>query len=120
MRALIIEDVAMLAWSAEELLEALGFDTIDLAATSAQAIAAAKLNCPDLIIADSHIAGGSGVAAVKTICADADIPTIFVTGDRRSVLRHLPNAFVLEKPYAEKDFIAAVRRLLPQAQVGRA
>ena len=65
-----------------------------------------------MIIADAHIAGGSGAAAVREICADQHIPTVFVTADPASVEGTLPDAVVLGKPLKPMMFIRALEKVL--------
>src|ERR1700712_1290120 len=76
MHALIIEDSYLIAAAIQEDLSQVGFTTFDLVARSVQAVAAAKLRCPDLITADERLSDGSGLAAVREICAAKPIPTI--------------------------------------------
>ena len=111
MRALILESKPLLAWVLEDNLASIGFEHIEVAPTESVAIKAAAANCPDLIVANSHLRNGSGVAAVRAVCADREIATIFITTDRRGLTASLPNALVLDWPHSEDEFIRAVRSL---------
>lgn len=109
MHALIIEDSYLIASTIEGTLRELGFTSFDLAARPDQAIAAAAARCPDLITADARLGDGSGVEAVLKICADKDIPVMFVVGDEGDVLDHLPDALIVLKPFSTRDLVQGVR-----------
>lgn len=114
MRALVIEDEALLAWMVEEILREFGITAVDWASSEAQAIAAAHLNSPDVLIADSDISSGSGIAAIRAICADRHIPTVIITADARSARRSVPGAAIAEKPFIEEALVDALERILSQ------
>lgn len=97
--ALIIEDEVLLAFSVEEALRNLGYSTFDIVQSAREAIAAAEQQCPDLIIADYQIIDGTGVDAVKVICAHKSIPVVFLTGSRAKVRQQLREAFIVDKPF---------------------
>lgn len=97
--ALIIEDELLLAFSVEEALRNLGYSTFDIVQSAPEAIEAAERKCPDLIIADHQLIDGTGVDAVKVICADKPIAVVFVTGSRTKVRQHLSDAFIVDKPF---------------------
>jgi CheY-like chemotaxis protein len=96
--ALIIEDQPLIATTAEDVLGDLGFNSVVTATSQEEAIALAKLRCPDIIVADERLESGSGLAAVRHICRDNTIPVVFLTGDPASVEGMIENALVLEKP----------------------
>lgn len=106
--ALIIEDELLLAFSVEEALRNLGYSTFDIVRSVREAIAAAERECPDLIIADHQIVDGTGVDAVKVICADKPIPVVFVTGSGSKVRQHLQEAFIVDKPLNHRRLMGAV------------
>ena len=107
MRALIIEDECLIAWLVEDMLAELGVTLVEFASSEADAVALAERNCPDLVIADSHLAQGSGAAAARAICADKPVPTIFVTADAASVTGIIPGAAILDKPLTRKELAEA-------------
>jgi len=109
--ALIIEDELFLAMEMEEVLETLGYPSCDVAASMQQAIRDAGRRCPDLIIADQTILGGSGTQAITQICAEVPIPVVFVTASGEDVLEHLPEALVVDKPFN----MARLRTAIDQA-----
>jgi DNA-binding response OmpR family regulator len=107
MHVLIIEDDFLTAMFLAELLADLGFSSHDFAATEADAVAAARRRCPDLITADVRLQAGSGIAAVRAICSERRMPVIYVTASPGEVA-HLPDAIVVDKPISEFYFRIAV------------
>ena len=107
--ALIIEDEALLAFAVEEALNEIGYASFEIAASMAEAIAAAERQCPDLIVADHRILDGTGTEAVMTICSDRVTPVVFVTGSGPEVRAHLPDALVVAKPMTQPLLEAAVQ-----------
>ena len=99
MHALIIEDQNLFALLVEDELRELGYTSVDIVETEAGAIEAAALRRPDLITADQRLADGSGVAAIRAICADRHIPFVFITSYRSEVREQFPDAVLLGKPF---------------------
>jgi len=110
MHALIIEDQAIIAMMLEDELCELGYTSFDVADTQEEAISAAKRRCPDLIAADDRLTTGSGIAAVRIICAEQSIPTVYIVGNPHELKTRLPDAIVLGKPYMADDLREAVER----------
>ena len=108
MHALIIEDESLIAFAIEDILRECGFDSIDLAASPASAIAAAEKHCPDLITSDVELRPGCGISTVIGICDRSSIPVIFITGNVDQVTRRLPSHPALNKPFSESSLRAAV------------
>lgn len=108
MHALIIEDEILLALALEDALAQLGYATCEIAASMAEAIAAAENRCPDLIIADHQIIDGTGTDAVRAICSERAIPVVFVTGSALEVRERLPDAQIVSKPFSQTDLEAAI------------
>lgn len=109
MHALIIEDEALITMSIEGILRECGFTSFAIASTAGEAIAAARLKCPDLISADVDLRPGSGIDAVNAICSGPPIPTIFVTGTPDEARRRMPEHPLVLKPFTPDDVKAAVR-----------
>lgn len=111
MHALIIEDEPMIALIIEDHLRAIGYLTIAFAVTEDDAIAAAQIQCPDLITSDVQLAAGCGITAVEAICRTAAIPVVFITASEAKVRTRIPHATIVRKPFAssylEKKLIAA-------------
>jgi DNA-binding response OmpR family regulator len=110
MHALIIEDQALIAMMLEDELCALGFTSFDIATTQDGAIAAAKQRCPDLITADDRLTTGSGIDAVRVICAEQLIPTVYIVGNPYELRERLPYTVVVGKPFVTADLRDAVKR----------
>ena len=110
MHALIIEDSFLVAMTVEDALRPLGYASFDIAVNVSEALAAAEGRCPDLIVADQRLESGSGVEAVRRICAGKPIPVLFVTGSASEVYAELPGAIVLQKPFHDTALRAAAAR----------
>jgi DNA-binding response OmpR family regulator len=113
MHALIIEGEFLLALCIEDSLESLGFTSRATAATEETAVASACLHTPDLITADVRLAKGNGIAAVRTILRNQQVPVVFITDNAEIVREQMPDAVVLQKPYHEtalRDAIIAARK----------
>jgi CheY-like chemotaxis protein len=80
--ALIIEDEILIAYEIQDVLERLGFESFDLAASPAEAVACATAQRPSLITADMRIVGGTGLEAVRAIVrAIGEVPVVYVTAN---------------------------------------
>jgi CheY-like chemotaxis protein len=112
LRILIVEDETMIAGFLADLLRALGHEVCGVAATQAEAVAAAREHQPDLMIVDAGLGEGSGVSAVEEIFRHRQIPHVFATANPSSVRDRQPNAIVIQKPYFEADLVAAMDRAL--------
>lgn len=113
-RVLIIEDEPLIAMDLEALVEDLGHSVVGNARTRSEAIAMARAERPDLILADVRLAdGSSGIDAVNDILDDFDVPAIFITAFPQSLLtgeRREPT-FLIAKPFREDT----VRAIISQA-----
>lgn len=108
MRALIIEDQFIVATMIEAQLRVLGYDAFEIVDSEDAAIAAAIKECPDLITADDRLERGSGIEAIRRICADRPIAVVFVVGSPLDVKAAIPDAVTVEKPFTTADFERAV------------
>ena len=99
MHVLIIEDEPIIAMSIEDELRDCGCASFDLAASVDQAVAAARLRCPDLITADVQLAPGCGIEAVAAICGAQPIPVIFITSEPARIHARRPGAIIVRKPF---------------------
>ena len=111
-RILIAEDDAMIAMFLQELLEAMGYEVCAVVSDQSEVVAAAAQHAPNLMIVDEGLREGSGIAAVVEILKTGFIPQIFSTGNDRQVLRHIPDAIVLQKPYTGQALNQAIERAL--------
>lgn len=110
MHALIIEDEPILALDIVDVLQRLGYDTWDIAASERQAVARAGSRFPDLVIADVRLSEGSGIEAVSTIRRSSPVPVVFATANAADVERRLGRVNILEKPFSEAELRSAVER----------
>jgi len=108
MHALIIEDEPFIALWIEDHLRRLGYTSFDFAVTEAEAVAAARLRCPDLITSDVRLPQGCGIAAVETICGGTPIPVVFITSCGWEVRQRMSDAIVVQKPILAADLTRAI------------
>ena len=118
-RALIVEDEPVFAMGLAADMQALGFDTCDLAADGQNAFLRAMEDPPDIVLMDVNLEGGrEGIEAARWLREVCDIPIVFVTAytDHDTVERihqQVPDAPVIAKPlYRERlaDAVAAVTK----------
>jgi len=114
-RALLIEDEALVAIVAEAALTALGFH-VEIAASAAEALEAVSREEPRLAVIDLGLPdrdGGALAADIRT--ASPAIGIIIATGYEPSTISdRVPPALgaeIVTKPYSDADLEAAVRRL---------
>lgn len=115
MRALLIEDEALVALIVEETLASLGFE-VEVAGTGAEALRSVQRSIPDLAVIDMGLPDVEGdvlAANVREVAPDTAI--LIATGyDPASVLAklgHLPRVEILTKPYSDADLSVAIGRL---------
>ena len=110
MHALVIEVQPLIAMMLEEELRQLGFTSFDTAATQAEAIAAAKHRRPDLITASVRLTEGCGIEAVRIICAQEPIPTVYTISNPEEAEESIRGSIVIAKPVARDELREAVRQ----------
>jgi CheY-like chemotaxis protein len=119
LRALIIEDEPFIALLIEDLLRGAGYASFDFAASADDAVAAAKANCPDLIVSDFQLQGAqTGIDAIRAICACSSIPVVFVTAqasDVREQLGDVSDVPIVQKPFVAGDLEYALAAARPMA-----
>ena len=117
-RALIVEDEPVFAMGLAADMQALGFDTCDLAADGQNAFLQAMEDPPDIVLMDVNLEGGrEGIEAARWLREVCDIPVVFVTAysDPDTIERiheQVPDAPVIAKPLYRERLASAV------AQVG--
>ena len=109
MHALIIEDEYFVIDAIEHSLHELGYTSFDDADCIAEAVAAARRRCPDLIVADYRLAHSTGTEAVLAICTGKPIPVVFVTASASQVRAILPTAIIVSKPFISLILRGAVK-----------
>jgi DNA-binding response OmpR family regulator len=99
-RILLVEDDVLIAMDLADLLIAMGHDVCHIASTETDAVAAAQRLAPDLLIVDGNLAEGSGVSAMRRILARGFVAHFYMSGDTIQLLKAVPDAVVLAKPFA--------------------
>lgn len=109
---LIIEDEALIALDLQDLLEGEGATSVMIAATQDEAIAAARLQMPDLITSDVTLREGTGPHAVRAIIAElGPVPVIFITATPHACHTVDVPAVILGKPLAYSQITTAFHEL---------
>lgn len=112
LRILVVEDDAIIGMLLGELLAGMGHEVCETASNQRDAVAAASLHRPDLMIVDGGLRQGSGVAAVDEILLSGPLPHIFVSGDARRIKAQRAQAIVLPKPFRPADLARAIETAL--------
>ena len=111
-RALIVEDEAIIAMTAEDMLEELGCITVASVSTLAEALAAAERGGFDFALLDVNLNGAESLP-VAALLKQAGLPFVFTTG-YGSVIRgeDHSDAPLVTKPYRTRDLGAAIAKAL--------
>jgi DNA-directed RNA polymerase specialized sigma24 family protein len=112
---LIIEDELLIAMDLEDIVSSLGHRVTDVARTRSEAIKAANVAKPGLILADIHLAdGSSGVDAVNDLLQQVNVPVIFITAfPERLLTGERPEpTFLITKPFQPSMVKAVVSQAL--------
>ena len=112
MHALIIEQEMWIIFMIEDVLRELGYSSFTHASSHESAVGAARTHRPDLITADIHLGGGSGVDAVIEICAASPTPVVFVTATPWEARASISDAVIVAKPFGEQDLREGVARAM--------
>ncbi len=99
---LVIEDEPIIAFDIAGIVIEMGHRVIATAATKSEAVAAADVERPGLILADIQLDdGSSGIDAVREILDVFDVPVIFVTAFPERLLtgEKTEPAFLVAKPF---------------------
>ncbi|MGA7371660.1 MAG: response regulator, partial [Methyloceanibacter sp.] len=89
-RALIVEDEPVVAMGIAADMQALGFDTCDLAANGQDAFLQAMEDPPDIVLMDVNLEGRrEGIEAGRWLREVCNVPIVFITAytDRDTVKR---------------------------------
>ena len=112
---LIIEDEPLIALDLERILEDLGHRVTSIARTHKDALKAAALQKPGLVLADIRLAdGSSGLDAVNDILGSFTVPVVFITAYPEKLMtgeRPEPT-FLITKPFREDAVKAIVSQVL--------
>lgn len=114
-RVLIIEDEPIIAADLEAVVSDLGHEVCAVARTRAEAVAAASMHDPRLVLADIQLAdNSSGIDAANDILAASPVPVIFITAfPERLLTGERPEpAFLITKPFLPNAVKAAISQAL--------
>ena len=113
-RALIIEDELLVAMHIAQVAEEAGCEILGVAGDERRAVAIAREAKPDLILADVELGnGGNGIAAVRQIEHQAEVPSIVITGNAEPIdhgIRRL--VAVIGKPFNEWKLKDSIRKAI--------
>ena len=112
---LIIEDEPLIAMDLERMLRDLGHRVTSIARTHKDALKAAALQKPGLVLADIRLAdGSSGLDAVNDILGTFTVPVVFITAYPEKLMtgeRPEPT-FLITKPFREDAVKAIISQVL--------
>jgi DNA-binding response OmpR family regulator len=111
--ALIIDDNMLVSRLLEDRLVPLGFETVDHTWTEEQAVAAAHLRIPDLVVVGDAVESGSAMNAARRISAAYEVPVLMVTADSHRAKARLPDDAVLDGPFLLHELPAAIGQAKP-------
>ncbi len=112
---MIIEDEAIIAMHIKAIVTGMGHNVVGISRTRDEAVAMAKRESPELVLADISLAdGSSGIDAVSDILAEIDVPVIFVTAFPERLLtgeRQEPT-YLITKPFEAETLTATISQVL--------
>jgi DNA-directed RNA polymerase specialized sigma24 family protein len=114
-KVLIIEDESIIALHIKQIVESLGHEAMAIVRTRSEAVAHARENPPELVLADINLAdGSSGIDAVKDILAEQSVPVIFITAyPERLLTGERPEpTYLITKPFEPETVIATIGQAL--------
>ena len=117
MRALIVEDEAIVAVALTETLEDMGDETVAAVRNGYAAIALAEQYRPDFILMDVGLDGDmDGIEAARVIHDRFRIPIVFVTGNDNPLtelrVAAIDGAQMVHKPTNQIELDSAIRRAI--------
>jgi CheY-like chemotaxis protein len=115
-RVLVVEDNPLIALDAEESFRALGVTSVDVAASSGQALALLDRTAPDFALLDFNL-GGETSEPVARALERRGIPFAFASGYSEveaMTARFARMVAILLKPYRKADLESLLRKLVPK------
>lgn len=111
---LVIEDEWFIAQHIADLAEDAGATSVVIASTEHEAVEAAHVHKPAIILSDVNLFEGTGPMAVSTIVGEhGPIPVIFITATPEDCRSCGPPNVVLQKPVNRTAVVEAFRQLAP-------
>lgn len=117
LRIIIVEDNGIIAMDLADLLIAMGHDVCAIASGENEAVQAAELHQPDLMIVDDNLAEGDGLSAMQRILKHTGIAHLYITGNAREVADRLPKAVIISKPFVMNELTQAIDIALAKPDV---
>ena len=120
---LIIEDEPVIAMDIASIVRQAGHRVLGIAATQDQAVAMAKRQRPDLVLADIQLADdSSGIRAVDAILANGSLPVVFITAypERLLEIERAEPSLLITKPFSEHLLNVAIAQALQLGDVSPA
>jgi two-component system response regulator BaeR len=118
MRILIVEDEPELAAVVADYARAGGYSATVMG-DGAQALAAIRADCPDLIVLDLMLPGLGGLELCRAVRAFSDVPVVMVTAKVEEIDRLLGLDTgaddYLCKPFSPRELMARIRAILRRA-----
>ena len=115
LKALVIEDDALIAQALQDTLEQAGITDVALYDNVSEAIGELRDAGPDIVILDTHVSDRSDGWAVAELVQQLSLKKcaiIFATGSPEEVPPHVAAlGAVVEKPYTPDQIIAAIATL---------
>jgi DNA-directed RNA polymerase specialized sigma24 family protein/CheY-like chemotaxis protein len=115
-RVMVIEDEAIIAMDIVDIVAQIGHGVTGIARTRDEAVALARRERPDLILADIQLAdNSSGIDAVNDILSKfPNLPVIFITAFPERLLtgKRPEPAFLITKPFSEEQVRSAVSQAM--------
>jgi len=109
---LIIEDDWLIADYVEQLARDAGATSIEIADGETEAVTAASVERPAIILSDVNLRAGTGPLAVQLIQARwGPIPVIFITAAAGQCAPSHADAVILSKPLDTQAFTETFKRL---------
>ena len=110
MRVLVVEDDAIIAFSAAGVLEEAGHEVLGPALGVEHAMAIAREQKPDLALVDINLAGGTeGVDLARRLQRELGVRSLFVSGQIAAARSNRDAALgLLKKPYDPASLAGAV------------
>jgi CheY-like chemotaxis protein len=114
-RVLIVEDEAIIAMTAEDMIEEMGCVVAGVAASIPEALAHAEAGAFDVVLLDINLNGAASTAVAELLAARA-LPFIFTTGYGPSgPAPGFANIPVVPKPYRADQIGLAICHVLGRA-----
>jgi two-component system, cell cycle response regulator len=114
---LVVEDEAIVAHDIRQTLVAVGYEVSATVATGEEALRAAEIRQPDLVLMDVRLQGPlDGIETAARLRAKHDVPVIFLTAHSDEatlarVMTTLPYGYII-KPFSDRELRTAIELAL--------